>query len=80
MSQTEKCIAELEIVLTDLRAQGMDTMCIMVATAQSLVNMAKSDPEIGLVTLDSTMAVLSAAAQAIRGKTAMSMAKAILGE
>ena len=68
MSQIEKCVKAIDIAMTDLRAEGMETVFIMAALAEICVKAAKSEPENAATYLDSVTAILDANAQAIRAK------------
>ena len=79
MSQIEKCVKAIDIAMTDLRAEGMETVFIMAALADICVTAAKSEPENAATYLDSVTAILDANAQAIRAGTVVNMAQAIFG-
>jgi hypothetical protein len=79
MTQTEKCIKALEMTLTALRAEGMDTVFIIGALGEICVKAAKSEPENAATYLDSLTAILDANAQAIRAGTVVNMAEALVG-
>ena len=48
MGQTEFCIQELDKLMTDLRAQGVDTPFILAALTEIMVKAAKSEPSLSL--------------------------------
>jgi hypothetical protein len=79
MSQTEQCIAAFDMTLTDLRAQGMDTVFILAALAEIAAKVARFNPEEGQAPLDAMIAVLDANAQAMRGGAAINMGQVIFG-
>lgn len=75
MGQTEFCIQELDKLMTDLRAQGMDTPFILAAFTEIIVKAAKSEPEKATGHLENVMAVLDANAQSLRAADEMKRAK-----
>jgi hypothetical protein len=80
MSQTKECIKKLDMVLTDLRAEGMETVFIIAALAEICVKAAKSEPEQAAAHLEALTAILDANAQAIRGGRVVNLAHALFGD
>jgi hypothetical protein len=77
MSTTEYCIKELDKLMTDFRAQGIDTTFIIAALGEICVKAARSEPEYEQTHLDALAAVLQASAQAKRAGSVFQMARAI---
>jgi hypothetical protein len=71
MGQKEFCIQELDKLMTDLRAQGMDTSFILAALTEIMMKAATSEPEKAAGYLENVMAILDANTQSLRAANVM---------
>ena len=75
MEEKAFCIQELDKLMSDLRAQGVDTPPILAALTEIIVKAAASEPGKAAGYLENVMAVLDANAQSLRAAEVMKLAK-----